>query len=508
MLKIEIDIKRKEENKMKKWLSVLLAAVMLMAMAGIAGAVDTPMGTIAVTGLKNGETVQIYKVIELKLSAEATFDEPAWVTGLQVWIDQNYPNYGKPTDLPANGDGKFLNELSGQLTGMTATVSKTMITDGDFNTSELPVGSYVVLVMGGENAHEAYLTSINPESYDYDKKIWNVKNGAVDASKKVKVPEVKKEISQTTATVGDKVMFDIYTDVPTYPANVYNSVVYKIEDIMDEALTFNKDMKVYGVNGENEQELTLGTKEDGKDYSAVYPEAEGNKHKIFELNFNYGRIKDYQKIHVQYTATVNEKIKLNSDENDNEVKFTYDVTTKTDKKKLHSFGIDLTKYEKGSGEILLQGAEFELSKFDEMNGYKKLSFKKVTQNGSDYYVPDEKGTDKLITDKDGKILINGLDVGKYKLKETKAPTGYNLMTNEPEITLAQASTKMWLSNTNNKDQSNSAYWYQPVEDSKISILPSTGGMGTTIFMVAGIGVMACAVAALMLVLKRQKKNEG
>ena len=39
-------------------------------------------------------------------------------------------------------------------------------------------------------------------------------------------------------------------------------------------------------------------------------------------------------------------------------------------------------------------------------------------------------------------------------------------------------------------------------------MPSTGGMGTTIFMVAGIGVMACAVAALMLVLKRQKKNEG
>ena len=39
-------------------------------------------------------------------------------------------------------------------------------------------------------------------------------------------------------------------------------------------------------------------------------------------------------------------------------------------------------------------------------------------------------------------------------------------------------------------------------------IPSTGGMGTTIFMVAGIGVMACAVAALMLVLKRPKKNEG
>ena len=45
MLKIEIDIKRKEESKMKKWLSVLLAAVMLLAMAGIAGAeVKTPTG--------------------------------------------------------------------------------------------------------------------------------------------------------------------------------------------------------------------------------------------------------------------------------------------------------------------------------------------------------------------------------------------------------------------------------------------------------------------------------
>ena len=45
-------------------------------------------------------------------------------------------------------------------------------------------------------------------------------------------------------------------------------------------------------------------------------------------------------------------------------------------------------------------------------------------------------------------------------------------------------------------------------DKRISGLPATGGMGTTIFMMAGIAVMACAVVALMVVLKRQKRSEG
>mgnify|MGYP004591318881 CR=1 FL=1 len=510
---------------MKKWLSVLLAAVMLLAMAGVAGAegsgttYPTPKGTITVTNLEKGEIVKIYQVIQLQLDAPATFAEPAWVTGLQSWIDEKYPQYDKPTKLPAAGDGKFLNALSGQLKNATPDDSKQMSEAGDYVSEELPVGSYIVIVMGGVKAHEAYLTSINAANYDYEGKKWNVTGGTVDASKKTKEPNVTKEISKETAAVGEVITFDIKTDIPSYPASVYDTVVYKIFDEMDEALTFNFDsLEVYGVKTDEqgndvETLLTLGNdkKENGVDYEVEEPRTNVNgKIKIFELDFNYGKIKDYEKIHVQYKATVNEKIKLGSDENNNKVGFTYDVTTKYDEKKLHSFGLDLTKYEKGNLGTKLENAEFELSKLNkEKNAYEKLSFGKITEeNGSYYYVPDAAGTDALTTDGNGKILVKGLDVGKYKLKETKAPQGYNLMVNEPEITLAQSNTKMYLSNTNDPEVEQSAYFYQPVEDSKISILPSTGGMGTTIFMVAGIGVMACAVVALMLVLKRQKHSEG
>lgn len=118
---------------------------------------------------------------------------------------------------------------------------------------------------------------------------------------------------------------------------------------------------------------------------------------------------------------------------------------------------------------------------------------------------------KLVTGADGKIIIDGLNVGDYKLKETKAPDNFNLMQGEKDVIITQnsdAQEKHLLANTNDPKNSKSAYWYQTVVDKRISGLPATGGMGTTIFMVAGIAVMACAVVALMVVLKRQKRSEG
>ena len=159
------------------------------------------------------------------------------------------------------------------------------------------------------------------------------------------------------------------------------------------------------------------------------------------------------------------------------------------------------------GNVLLAGAEFELKQNGEALKFKKLS--------DGHYAVDPAGETKLVTGEQdkmkGKIIIDGLNVGDYTLKETKAPDNFNLMQGEKDVTITQngdALEKHLLANTNNKEHSKSAYWYQTVVDKRISGLPATGGMGTTIFMVAGIAVMACAVVALMVVLKRQKRSEG
>ena len=112
---------------------------------------------------------------------------------------------------------------------------------------------------------------------------------------------------------------------------------------------------------------------------------------------------------------------------------------------------------------------------------------------------------------EGKIQIKGLKEGTYYLKETKAPAGgYNKLKDVVEVVIKKANAKdpKAVEKAVGVGQGDCGSVKTEVLNNKGTVLPSTGGMGTTVFMVAGIGVMACAVAALMLVLKRQKKNEG
>lgn len=493
-------------KNMKTWLSALLAVMMLLAMTGIAMADAVPTGSITVNNLESGETVTIYQVIEIESDGTAALKDPKWVSGIQKWITDTYPEYADAANLPADGSAKvskstFYNALSGQLANLTA-VKDEKVSAATYTVGNLPIGSYMVLVMGGEKAHEAYLTSIRATRYDFDNSEWVVENGVVDASAKCKTPDVKKKEDKTTAAIGDKVTFTVNSDVPTYPASAYN-VAYELEDTMAEGLTFNGDLKAYGINATGKTELTPD-----QEFKADYTQSttEG-KTKIFKLKFDYSLIKDYTQIELGYSATVNEKIKIGSDQNTNEVKFTYDHKEKSSYTVLYSFGFDLTKRADSETGELLAGAEFELRQ----NG-NALTFKKLSDG---HYVVDPAGKAKLVTGEQGKmkgkIIVDGLNVGTYKLKETKAPENFNLMQGEKDVTITQngeALEKHLLANTNDKENSKSAYWYQTVVDKRISGLPATGGMGTTIFMVAGIAVMACAVVTLMVVLKRQKRSEG
>lgn len=489
-------------KNMKTWLSALLAVMMLLAMMGIAMADAVPTGSITVENLEPGETVTIYQVIEIESDGTAALKDPKWVSGIQAWIITNYSEYADAANLPADGSATvskstFYNALSGQLASLTP-VKNEQVNTATYTVKNLPIGSYMVLVMGGEKAHEAYLTSIRATKYNFDKAEWVVEDGVVNAAAKCKTPNVKKEEDKTTAAIGDKVTFTVDSDVPTYPASAYN-VAYELEDIMAEGLTFNGDLKAYGINANGKKELTPGT-----EFKADYKQSTiDGKTKIFKLKFDYSLIKDYTQIELVYSATVNEKIKIGSNQNTNEVKFTYDQKEKSSYTVLYSFGFDLTKRADSETGELLAGAEFELRQ----NG-NALTFKKLS-NG--HYAVDPAGETKLVTGADGKIIIDGLNVGNYKLKETKAPDNFNLMQGEKDVIITQnsdAQEKHLLANTNDPKNSKSAYWYQTVVDKRISGLPATGGMGTTIFMVAGIAVMACAVVALMVVLKRQKRSEG
>lgn len=112
--------------------------------------------------------------------------------------------------------------------------------------------------------------------------------------------------------------------------------------------------------------------------------------------------------------------------------------------------------------------------------------KAVKANASGYEWGDKKDAVVLTSDKEGKFEITGLEYGNYKLEENEAPKGYAKLDPKEE----QLKFKVEKGSYSTKDEANSA---KQVVNKKVTI-PQTGGIGSLIFIVAGIVIMAIAFA--------------
>lgn len=484
---------------MKKWLSVLLAAVMLLAMAGIAGAqVKTPTGTITVGYLQKWEVVDLYQVIEMEFDeTKGQYNEVKWSAGIQAWIDSNAKYKGMLPENAPTGDGddakNFYSDMYQYI--MTKNDKFTPVTFemkengrmAEFLDRE--AGSYLIAVHGGANIHQPYLASLQPQGNAATG--LTLENCMVDARQKSEKPKIEKSVNKIDIGVTKTVTFTITTTVPKYSEGA-KDIKYWISDAMDSNLTFIEGTLKVKLDETPITEQGGYTK---AEYKGTAPEG---KKGLFTLEFDYDKIKDAQKITVTYDAEGSETIVPG---NGYENKATFEWTDGSDSRtqKVYTYGLIVEKKDKKTNNSL-DGVEFELKQGEKANA-DSLKFKKVgdiyklAKNGED-------GSSAILSTVNGKIQIDGLELGKYTLVETKPKDGYNSVAPETFELKADDNNPQKLS------EDTDAYHQITVLNSKGMSIPSTGGMGTTIFMVAGIGVMACAVAALMLVLKRQKKNEG
>ena len=498
MLKIEIDIKRKEESKMKKWLSVLLAAVMLLAMAGIAGAVDTPTGTITVGKLQKWEVVDLYQVIEMEFDkTKGQYNEVKWSAEIQAWIDSNAKYKGMLPENAPTGDSndaknfysdmyQYVMENSGKFTPVTLKMGEAK---GAIDFKNQKAGSYLIAVHGGANIHQPYLASLQPQGNATTG--LTLKDCTVDASQKSETPKIEKSVNKIDIGVTKTVTFTITTTVPKYSKGAKN-IKYWISDAMDSNLTFIEGTLKVKLDGTiiNEQDEYTKAEYEGN--------ASEGKKGLFTLKFDYDKIKNAQQIAVTYDAEGSAAI-VPGNGYENEATFEWTDGSDSKTQKVYTYGLIVEKKDKKTKDSL-DGVEFEL-KQGENAKTDSLKFKKV---GNVYKLAKdgEDGSSAILSTVGGKIQIDGLELGKYTLVETKPKDGYNSVAPETFELKADDNKPQKLS------EDADAYHQITVLNSKGMSIPSTGGVGTTIFMVAGIGVMACAVAALMLVLKRQKKNEG
>lgn len=313
----------------------------------------------------------------------------------------------------------------------------------------------------------------------------------------------------TAQDVGSVVDFKLTSTVPNMTG--YTSYTYTVHDTMSDGLTFNDDVAVT-IGGTEYRDFTVNT--NGQSFDIVFDKA-----KFVELAAGSAIV-------ITYSATINENA-LTTDVETNTVNLEYsndptsdtDSTEETPEKKVYVYDFDIVidKYAGNDENTKLENAKFVLRKKGTSEYYKwNTTDKKVewiavqaTEGQSEedaIKAAVTAGTiDEKATDKNGATTFTGLDSGEYELVETEAPNGYNKLTAPVGVTITITYDSEGKLLESSATMENNGQYHQ---DSKISnnagsLLPSTGGIGTTIFYVVG-GILVIGAGILLVTKKRMK----
>lgn len=484
---------------MKKIKSILATLALLLSTL-VSTKVFADTYTLTLNGTTIGHTYEVYQIFKGDLS-DSTLSNIQWGTGVSQ-AGQTALGSAREKAETLNGAAddseqakKFAQDISQYLQNPSKRVTSTA---GTTTIGNLEAGYYLV--------KDQEATQENKDS-SYTRFILKVvKNTQADI--KAGKPTVIKKVQDKNETTGettdwqdsadyainDKVPFQLTGTLPS-DFDSYKEYYYEFIDTLSAGLTYNKDAKVYLVNGSDRKDIT----------SSFTIDSNGTSYKIANLKTISG-VKSSSKIVVEYTATLNTNAVIGSVGNPNEVALKYSNnpnytgdgekspkgTTPKDRVIVFTYKVVVNKQDQNKAP--LTGAEFTL--------YKKL----------------KDGTQKAITaikDSNGTLFtFKGLDDGDCVLKETKTPAGYNTIadieftvtadhdveSDNPVLKSLSGNKKTGeITFTANKDDGSLT---TNVVNKKGSILPSTGGMGTIFIYVVGIALILGAT--ILLVVKKYK----
>lgn len=269
---------------------------------------------------------------------------------------------------------------------------------------------------------------------------------------------------------------------------------YVLHDTMTDGLTFNGSVQVK-VNNAN---LIADT-----DYTFTKETNDGCAFHV-ELADSYcNSITNDKDIEVYYSATVNKKaVKPSGETNETWLDYGESHETTKDSTTTKTYQFDLVKYTKVDGtKHLLDGAEFKLYEYEGKNAAVKFVYDSAIEA---YRVADSNETgNETIKVKGGKVTLTGLKKKTYYLEETQEPRGYNKLNELQNVNLSEGGFVPTASvDTTNKTYTSGGYG---VENNAGTTLPTTGGIGTTIFYLIGGGLMVAA--AVLLIAKKRMENK-
>lgn len=399
---------------------------------------------------------------------------------------------------------------------------------GYTNPKPLDFGVYLVketTTPSGHVAGEPFIVSIpSTNNYNFGKEGGTKEEGKdagtgfvyhIVAAPKNSEVTVEKTANDKSVAIGQTVNYTVNTTIPKYGTEYFytdkngKEVVPKFEvyDTLSEGLTLKEGSITVKVG---DTTITPKDQEEKDNYTIKY----NTDSKTFLLSFSSNYLKNMttsQAITITYSATVNENA-VYKNGNTAGVKYSNKPGESTlgdpveSKEDVYTYGIDLKKTgDKENDKNGLSGAEFTLSS-------STRNLFKVLINGKTVVVTDKNGNpvavdtiEKKITNDKGKLVFKGLAEGTYTLTETKAPAGYTLLKNPITIVIGANEDGTIKSATVNGKETETTDGVVPVDIKNHSgfTLPGTGGMGTYIFTIGGLVVMAGAV--LLLVSSKKKR---
>lgn len=471
---------------MKKVFALVLALAMILAV-GAAFATEPTGNKIDISNAADGETYAAYKILDLSYQGEDAKGNPtayaytvneAWtgffnkdnevVTKIFSIDDQGYVTSNEPSEEEWNVTNlsKFAEAAAKYAKDNNLTPEASATADGTSVELTTGAGYYLITSTLGSRA----MIDTTPGDVEMVEK-----NDVDTIEKEVKEDSTGNYGTTNDAQIGDTIEFKTIATITPRSVNV------KIHDTMTDGLTFNEDIKIY-------TDADMTTELDSAKYTVLATPDSGDTFTI-AVNDSFAAIgSEAQKLYITYSATLNKEA-IASDISFAEVKNTTTVTFGDNSTSVedstttttHSFSI--FKHAKESTDHLA-GAEFSLKK----DG---TALKLIKLDDTNYRIAEagETGTvDTFTTVEAGDIVIWGVDADSdYALTEEDAPEGYNKLTSDITVTVG----------TDNATR-------VKVENSTGTELPSTGGIGTTIFYVVG-GLLV--IGAAVILIARRKVSE-
>ena len=498
----------------RKLTSLLLAMVMVFALAvtvaadGTTGTTGT--GSITISNAAKGETYTIYKLFDATVSEDG---KSIAYTGtvpdsLKTYFTADENGYISAT--PAATDGANMSEgLKAALKDWTKTATATAKATSDgsaLNFNGLAYGYYVVTTTQGDQLIS--VDSTMPRVTIVDKNSSTPK-------------DLTKAASSEDVSIGDTVTYTVRFKTSNYYGageDAKEIVSYTIEDTLPDFLS---DVKVTSIIVDNDGKDTTTN-----DQATVTAQFDSNKKIVIDW-YNEAENKFWYDngatVTITYTAKVTEKAAIDGNGNTNKVTVTWTTKNGTvpgpgelkQEETIYTYAIALKKVNNKGKD--LPDAVFEFPFYVQLT---------PDANGAYIYAGTTEAeglTNQITTPASGVIVVKGVKSGSYEITEVTAPAGYNKLTAPVTVEAVQTGETSTHTTTYLDKDGNVVDKTAKVTEVKVDIdtiaatavvvvnkagteLPSTGGMGTTVFYVLG-AVLVVGAGVLLVTKKRMSQSE-